>query len=77
LTGAQILLGHGGQAQVCSNSPADRAGYIAFRRMVTQLSSVQDRHALRAEPLQFTLERKLLASDATPDDLKSCVSCSK
>ena len=71
LTGAQILVGHGGQAQVCSNSPADRSGYIAFRRMVAHLSWVQDSHALRAEPLQFTLERKVLASEATPDDLKS------
>jgi len=71
LTGAQILLGHGAQQQVCSNSPADRNGYVAFRRMVAHLSSVQDRHALRAEPLQFTLERRVLSSDATPDDLKS------
>src|SRR5260221_8962008 len=44
LTGAQILVGHGGQAKVCSNSPADRSGYIAFRRMVAQLSWVQDSH---------------------------------
>lgn len=71
LTGAQILLKNAGHEQVCTNSPADRAGYTAFRRMVAHLSSVQDRHALRAEPLQFTLQRKILASDATPDDLKA------
>jgi hypothetical protein len=71
LTGAEIMLGHNGQAQVCTNSPADRSGYIAFRRMVAHLSSVQDRHALRAEPLQFTLQRKVLSSEASADDLKS------
>jgi len=70
LTGAQILLTDKGQEQVCTNGPADRSGYIAFRRMVAHLSSVQDRHALRAEPLQFTLQRKVLASEATSDDLK-------
>ena len=59
------------QERICTNSPADRAGYTAFRQMVAHLSSVQDRHALRAEPLQFTLQRKILASEATPDDLKN------
>jgi hypothetical protein len=70
LAGAQILVKEKGQEQVCTNGPADRAGYIAFRRMVAHLSSVQDRHALRAEPLQFTLERKVLSSEASPDELK-------
>jgi hypothetical protein len=71
LTGAQILLKDKGREQVCTNGPADRAGYTTFRRMVAHLSSVQDRHALRAEPLQFTLERQVLSSEASPDDLKS------
>jgi len=71
LTGAQILLKENRQEQVCTNSPADRTGYTAFRRMVAQLSSVQDRHALRAEPLQFTLERKVASSEASADELKS------
>jgi hypothetical protein len=71
LTGAQILLKHDGQEQVCTNGPADRPGYRAFRRMVAHLSSVQDRHALRAEPLQFTLERTVPSSEASADDLKS------
>jgi hypothetical protein len=62
LVGANIVVQKNGKEEVCNNAPADRAGYIAFRRVVAHLSSIQDRHALRAEPLQFMLRRKLPAN---------------
>jgi hypothetical protein len=70
LAGADIILHNGGTDQVCNNAPADRAGYTAFRRMVAHLSSIQDRHALRAEPLQFMLQRKVSANAST-EELKA------
>jgi hypothetical protein len=69
LAGAEITVQQNGREEVCNNAPADRAGYVAFRRMVAHLSSIQDRHALRAEPLQFMLQRKVPAN-ASAEDLK-------
>jgi hypothetical protein len=71
LTGAEIMLRESGKEQVCGNTPSDRPGYTAFRRMVAHLSSVQDRHALRAEPLQFVLQRKIPSANPSPDELKA------
>jgi hypothetical protein len=71
LVGAEIIVRERGDDRAFGNQPSNRTGYTSFRRMVAHLSSVQDRHALRAEPLQFTLERKVLRPDATPDDLKA------
>ncbi len=70
LMGAEILLNDGGKELTCSNAPADRTGYAAFRRMVAHLSSIQDRHALRAEPLQFSLKRRVAAANPSAEDLK-------
>ena len=69
LIAAEIFVTEAGRERSCSNRPGDRAGYVAFRRMVAHLSSVQDRHTLRAEPLQFTLQRKIASGNATPEDL--------
>jgi hypothetical protein len=71
LVGAEIMLRENGQERACSNRPADRAGYTTYRRIVAHLSSVQDRHALRAEPLQFTLQRTVPRSSASEEDLKA------
>lgn len=71
LTGAEIMLKDRDKELVCGNAPSDRAGYAAFRRMVAHLSSIQDRHALRAEPLQFVLPRKVPSNNPSPDDLKA------
>jgi hypothetical protein len=71
LVGGEIKLRGAEKDTVCRNAPADRAGYIAFRRMVAHLSSIQDRHSLRAEPLHFKLQRAVPASNLSTDDLKT------
>ena len=38
---------------VYTNSPKDTDGYRKFRQFVTQISTIQDRHNLFVEPLQF------------------------
>lgn len=38
---------------VYTNSPKDTDGYCKFRQFVTQISTIQDRHNLFVEPLQF------------------------
>ena len=37
------------------NRPADRAGYVVYRRIMSHLSAIQDRHALYVEPLHFQI----------------------
>ena len=49
------------------NRPADRAGYPVFRRAMAHLSSVQDRHALRVEPLHFQYTWTVPAEALTPE----------
>jgi len=41
------------QDAVFYNKPSDKTGYKRFRQLVTQISTVQDRHRLFVEPLQF------------------------
>lgn len=52
------------------NAPASREGYVAFRRVVAHLSSVQDRHLLRVAPVRFTLHRVTPAASMSPDTLR-------
>ena len=54
-----------------ANKPSDRAGYTTFRRVVLQLSSIQDRGALYAEPLIFTESWTVSAESVTPEVLQS------
>jgi len=42
-----------GQEVAYRNTPADRAGYEMFRRVVTHLSAIQDQNQLHAEPLVY------------------------
>jgi hypothetical protein len=54
-----------------SNSPADREGYEAFRRIVLHLSTIQDRNALYAEPLIFEETWTQPAASVTPEALQA------
>jgi hypothetical protein len=50
-----------------SNRPSDRDGYTVYRRVMTQLSSIQDRHALHVEPLYFQRTWVVPADTVTPE----------
>ncbi len=43
-------------------------GYTTFRQVVAHLSSVQDHHALHAEPIQFAHQHRIAENDATAGD---------
>ena len=60
-----------GRRVTYDNQPADRAGYAEFRRVVLQLSTIQDRGALFAEPMIFEESWTMPAASVTPDALKS------
>ncbi len=67
---AEIRLARGGnweEVDICANRPSDRDGYTAFRRVIAHLSSIQDRHALRVEPLVLRYRWTIPASSVTPD----------
>ena len=49
------------------NRPVDRAGYPVFRRVMAHLASIQDRHALRVEPLHFQYTWTVPAEALTPE----------
>ena len=53
------------------NKPSHRDGYSTFRRVVLQLSSIQDAGALYAEPLIFEESWAVKAEAVTPEVLQS------
>ena len=53
--------------QICANRPSDREGYTIFRRVMAHLSSIQDRHALRVEPLILRHRWTIPSSEMTPE----------
>ncbi len=69
LLGAQLQLEVGAAHGYMSyaNRPSDRDGYIVYRRAMSQLSTIQDRHALRAEPLYFQRTWTVPADSVTPE----------
>lgn len=60
-----------GQKVTYDNQPSNAAGYATFRRVVLQLSTIQDRGALFAEPLIFEDSWTMTAAAVTPEALKS------
>lgn len=59
------------QRSVYHNSPADRAGYEMFRRIVLHLSAIQDHNQLYAEPLPLIHTWTIPASSIAPDSFQS------
>lgn len=74
LMATEIRIAKGGNWQdvdICANRPSDREGYTVFRRVMAHLSSIQDRHALRVEPLVLRYTWTLPASSVAPDTFQS------
>jgi len=49
------------------NRPSDKDGYRNYRRVVSHLSAIQDRHALYVEPLHFQHTWRVSADAVTPE----------
>ena len=49
------------------NRPSDCDGYVMYRRVMSQLSTIQDRHALNVEPLYFQRQWTVSADSVTPE----------
>ena len=73
LMGAEVRLQADGPATVTThfNRPSDKAGYAVFRRVVSHLSTIQDRHALQVEPLHFQHTWSVPAKAVTPESFAS------
>ncbi len=71
LAGEVRLVKDGQYETVYNNRPADRVGYPAFRRVVTHLSTIQDRHSLYIEPLLLQTSWTIPASAMTLDGFQS------
>jgi hypothetical protein len=52
---------------VYTNCPKDVEGYRKFRQLVTQLSTIQDRHNLFVEPLQFEQSWQVAIDHISPE----------
>jgi hypothetical protein len=72
LLGAEILIASSdGSSIAYQNRPSDKAGYTMFRRLVAHMSSIQDRHSLYVEPLQFQLLWTQPAATVTPETFQA------
>ncbi len=69
LLGAEVRLV--GSDRVYHNRPADHEGYVVYRRVMSHLSTIQDRHALYVDPLHFDHIWKVPASSVTPETFAS------
>jgi hypothetical protein len=58
-----------GKETVYNNRPSDVASYRSFRQLITHISSVQDRHNLYVEPLQFQQILQIPAGSIKPEEL--------
>ena len=68
LLGAEVHLENATTvAGVHRNRPSDKEGYQLYRRVVSHLSAIQDRHALYAEPLHFQHTWRVSADAVTPE----------
>ena len=73
LMGAELRLQEDGPGKVTvyHNRPADRAGYVVYRRVMAHLSTIQDRQALHVEPLHFMHTWTVAAQAVTPETFAS------
>src|SRR5262245_38720683 len=74
LIGAEIRLSRMDDpavVDVFANRPSDRQGYETFRRVVAHLSWIQDRHALRVEPLVLRYDWSIPAGNLAPELFQS------
>ncbi|OUM00090.1 hypothetical protein [Variovorax sp. JS1663] len=73
LLGGELRLQADGPGKVAihHNRPSDQAGYVVFRRVMSHLSSIQDRHSLHVEPLHFQRSWTVPADAVTPETFAS------
>lgn len=69
LLAAELRIKNNQQDIVYTNCPKDIQGYRKFRQFVTQMSTVQDRHNLFIEPLQFEQSWQISLQNFTPEQL--------
>jgi len=70
LLGAEVRLDGPGNV-VYHNRPSDQDGYAVYRRVMSQLSTIQDRHALYVDPLHFDHTWTVPAASVTPETFAS------
>lgn len=71
LVAGEFRTDEGGKEIACVNKPSDPGGYAVFRRVVLQLSSIQDRNGLYAEPIVFDRSWTLPAASVTAADFQA------
>jgi len=69
LTVAELRVKEKDQEIVHFNRPLDPSGYAMFRRVMAQLSSIQDRHGLYVEALEIPVTHTLAASSVSAENL--------
>lgn len=78
--GAEVRID--GDSVVHHNRPADHDGYIIYRKVMSHLSTIQDRHALYVDPLHFDHTWMVPVASVTPETFASTykdfsVTCAK
>ena len=71
LMAQELRITEHGQGVAYRNTPADRAGYEMFRRVVTHLSAIQDQNQLHAEPLVYKRTWTIPANSVTAEGFQS------
>jgi len=67
----ELRMKQNGQEEAYRNMPADRTGYEMFRRVVSQLSAIQDQNQLHAEPLVYHRTWTIPANSVTAEGFQS------
>ena len=67
----ELRIRQNGQEVAYLNTPADRAGYEMFRRVVSHLSAIQDQNQLHAEPLVYNRTWTIPANSVTAEGFQS------
>ncbi len=69
LMGAELRVFVDGPEKIVAyhNRPSDKRGYVIYRQVMAQLSSIQDRHALHVEPLHFEYTWTVPEDQVTPE----------
>jgi hypothetical protein len=71
LMAQELRITEHGQEIAYRNTPADRAGYEMFRRVVTHLSAIQDQNQLHAEPLVYKRTWTIPANSVTAEGFQA------
>lgn len=72
LLGAEVRLdGAATNVDAYHNRPSDKEGYLVYRRVMSHLSTIQDRQALHTDPLYFDHTWRVPAKSVTPESFAS------